>query len=37
VPASVAAYLPWNLSASQREALKDPAFGASLFDLPDSS
>lgn len=37
VPASVAAYLPWNLSAAQREALKDPAFGSSAFDLPDSS
>ena len=36
-PASVAAYLPWNLSASQREALKDPNFGSSVFDLPDSS
>jgi transposase len=36
-PASLAAYLPWNLSASQREALKDPAFGSSAFDLPDSS
>lgn len=36
-PASVAAYLPWNLSASQREALKDPEFGSSVFDLPDSS
>jgi transposase len=36
-PASVAAYLPWNLSASQREGLKDPEFGSSVFDLPDSS
>jgi transposase len=36
-PASVEAYLPWNLNASQREALKDPNFGASAFDLPDSS
>jgi transposase len=36
-PASVAAYLPWNLSASQREALKDPEFGSSVFDRPDSS
>lgn len=36
-PASVEAYLPWNLSASQREALKDPDFGSSVFDLPDSS
>ena len=36
-PASVAAYLPWNLSVSQRQALKDPDFGASMFDLPDSS
>ena len=34
---AVAAYLPWNLSASQREALKDPDFGSSVFDLPDSS
>jgi transposase len=36
-PASAAAYLPWQLSASQREALKDPSFGSSMFDLPDSS
>lgn len=36
-PTSAAAYLPWNLSVSQREALKDPDFGASIFDLPDSS
>lgn len=36
-PASVAAYLPWNLSAAQREALKHPDFGSSVFDLPDSS
>lgn len=36
-PPAVAAYLPWNLSASQREALKNPAFGSSVFDLPDSS
>jgi len=36
-PASVEAYLPWNLSVSQREALKDPNFGSSVFDLPDSS
>jgi transposase len=36
-PASVAAYLPWNLSASQREALKDPTFGSSVLNLPDSS
>jgi transposase len=36
-PASVAAYLPWNLSVSQREALKDPDFGPSVFDFPDSS
>jgi transposase len=36
-PASVAAYLPWNLSASQREALQDPEFGSSALDLPDSS
>jgi transposase len=36
-PASVAAYLPWNLSASQREALKGPELGSSVFDLPDSS
>lgn len=35
-PTSVAAYLPWNLSATQRDALKDPDFGASVFDLPDS-
>lgn len=36
-PASVAAYLPWNLSAAQREALQHPDFGSSVFDLPDSS
>jgi len=36
-PASVEAYLPWNLSAAQREALKDPDFGSSVFELPDSS
>jgi transposase len=36
-PTSVTAYLPWNLSESQREALKDPDFGSSVFDLPDSS
>lgn len=36
-PASVAAYLPWNLSAAQREALKDADFGSSVVDLPDSS
>jgi len=36
-PASVEPYLPWNLSVSQRDALKDPDFGSSVFDLPDSS
>lgn len=36
-PASVAAYLPWNLSSAQREALKNPEFGFRVFDLPDSS
>jgi transposase len=36
-PASVGPYLPWKLSVSQREALKDPDFGSSVFDLPDSS
>ena len=36
-PAPAAAYLPWNLSASRREALKDPDFGSSVFDLPDRS
>ena len=35
--ASVAAYLPWNLSAAQQAALKDPDFGSSVFDHPDSS
>jgi transposase len=36
-PASVAGYLPWNLSASQREALKGPELESGGFDLPDSS
>jgi hypothetical protein len=36
-PESVAGFLPWNLSVSQREALKNPEFGSSVFDLPDSS
>jgi transposase len=36
-PTSVAAYLPWNLSAGQRESLKNPEFGRSVFDQPDSA
>jgi transposase len=36
-PTSVAAYLPWNLSEAQREALKDPDFGSSVFDHPYSA
>jgi transposase len=36
-PASVEAFLPWKLSASQHEALKHPEFGSNVFDLPDSS
>jgi transposase len=35
-PMAVAAYLPWNLSESQREALKGPDCGCRVFDLPDS-
>jgi transposase len=33
-PTAVAAYLPWNLSEAQREALQDPDFGSSVFDHP---
>jgi transposase len=36
-PTSVAAYLPWNLSATQRETLKDPDFGSSVFEHPYSA
>jgi transposase len=36
-PESVAAYLPWKLSASQREALKQPEFGSNVLDFADSS
>jgi transposase len=36
-PASVAAYLPWHLSAAQREAMKNPAGGSGRPHLPDSS
>jgi transposase len=36
-PESVAAYLPWNLSAAQREALKHPEGVSRMPDLPDSS
>lgn len=36
-PASVGTYLPWNLNASQRAALRAPEFGSRMFDLPDSS
>jgi transposase len=36
-PESVAAYLPWNLSAAQREALQKPASGCGRLALPDSS
>jgi transposase len=36
-PESVAAYLPWNLSAAQREALKKPAGGCDQLDVTDSS
>jgi hypothetical protein len=36
-PASVASYLPWNLSPAQREALKKADFGSSASDLLDSS
>ena len=36
-PESATAYLPWNLNAAQREALRDPAGGSAGLDLPDSS
>jgi transposase len=36
-PESAAAYLPWNLSAAQRETLKKPAGGSGRPDRPDSS
>ena len=34
-PESVAAYLPWNLSVAQREALRKPANGSGGLDVPD--
>jgi len=36
-PESAAAYLPWNLSMAQREALKKPEGTSRMPDLPDSS
>jgi transposase len=36
-PESAAAYLPWNLSTAQREALKKPQGASRMPDLPDSS
>lgn len=36
-PESVAGYLPWNLSAAQGEALRNPVGNAAVLDLPDSS
>jgi transposase len=36
-PESAVAYLPWNLSAAQREALKKPPGVSRRPDLPDSS
>jgi transposase len=36
-PESAAAYLPWNLNAAQREAMRNPAGGSAGRDLPDSS
>jgi transposase len=37
VPEAVESYLPWNLSAAQREALKHPEGVVGRSDLPDSS
>lgn len=36
-PESAASYLPWHLSASQREALQKPAGASGRLDLSDSS
>jgi transposase len=36
-PESAASYLPWHLSAAQREALQKPAGGSGRLDRPDSS
>jgi transposase len=36
-PESATAYLPWNLNAAQREAMRNPAGGSAELDVPDSS
>jgi transposase len=36
-PESATAYLPWNLNAAQRNAMRNPAGGSAGLDLPDSS